>query len=63
MRPRRCLRRLDVIAAGIIPILSTVLRLMGSTPERPNPVRLYYLLYLALLATFLIVFLRYLYRT
>ena len=65
MRPRRCLRRLGAttIAIGLIPILNTVLWLMGSTPERPDPVRLYYLLYIALLVVCLTEFLRYLYLT
>jgi hypothetical protein len=63
MRPRRYLRRLDAIAAGIIPTLNTVLRLMGSTPERPDPVRLYYALYFLLLLMLVIASLIYLYRT
>jgi hypothetical protein len=63
MRPRRCLRKLDAIADGIIPILKTVLGWLGSTPERPDPVRLYYGLYFLLLLMFMITFLTYLYRT
>jgi hypothetical protein len=61
-RPRSLVRKLDAIADGIIPTLNTVLRLMGSTPERPDPVRRYYALYIVLLVAFLIEFLRYLYR-
>lgn len=62
-RPRPLVRKLDAIADGIIPILKTVLGWLGSTPERPDPVRLYYLLYIILFLVFLIEFLRYLYRT
>jgi hypothetical protein len=63
MRPRRWVRRLDAIADGIIPTLNTVLRLMGSTPERPDPVRLYYLLYIVLLLAIAVTWEIYHYRT
>ena len=64
MQSRRCLRRLDaiIIRYGILDTLRTVLGWLGSTPERPEPIRLYYLLYFALLVLFLIVSLTYLYQ-
>ena len=45
----RCLRTLDVISTGIIRILSAA----GFTPEQPDPLRMFNVLFISLMILFL----------
>ena len=58
----RCLRMLDAISIGITRGLNIVLRWVGSTPEQPEPIRLFFLLYFLMMFAIAITFITYIYQ-